>query len=269
MIQKGDNPMKRLFVLLMAIFCIAGCGKKETPPNAAGQEVLLNPSMPENDEAISNVAEFFGKKSFKPLARYCWHEKGLPKFMMLFARPGNGSHASGAEISGLFAEYDGESKKWKIKARSLSFTENGTWGEAPEPRFVKLGPDRYGFTMEPGFMGQGYTKQALFVYGVTENRFVELLKIPSYADNAGAVYNDADIYTVKVDLYQVIDDRKVYYDLKAKVEISRKYAITPDDEFYETFGKTRDAVFVFRNGRYVVMLKAVRPPSAGRKSAIR
>ncbi|MEA5114205.1 MAG: hypothetical protein VB050_09255 [Geobacteraceae bacterium] len=250
--------MKRFAVIMLAMFCLAGCGKQENAHKTVDKEVLLNPSIPENDAAISSVAENFGKKSFKPLARHLWHDPAGSKFMMLFARPGNGSHASGAEISGLFAEYEAKAKKWKVTAQALSFAENGAWGEPPEPRFVKLGPDRYGFTMEPGFMGQGYTKQALFIYGIKGNKFVELLKIPSYADNAGAVFNDAEIYTVKVNLYQVIDGRKEYYDLKAKVEITGKYAITPDDEFYEVFGKSKEATIVFRNGRYVVMLKAVR-----------
>lgn len=251
--------MKRFLVLAVIIFCIAGCWKQENSRKSAGTEVLLNPPLPENDAAIGSAVEYFGKKGFKPLARQCWHEGATPKFMMLFARPGNGSHASGAEISGLFAEYGGKGKKWELRARALAFTENGTWGEPPEPRFMKLGPDRYGFTMEPGFMGQGYTKQALFIYGVIGNQFVELLKIPSYADNAGVVYDDADIYAVKVNLYQVIDNRKEFYDLKTKLEITGKYAITPDDEFYEAFGSAREATIGFRNGAYVVGGKDARP----------
>jgi hypothetical protein len=251
--------MKRFFVLAVTIICIAGCWKQEGSRNSAGTEVLLNPPLPENDAAISSTMEYFGKRGFKPLARQCWHEGDASKFMMLFAKPGNGSHASGAEISGLFAAYSGKGKKWEIRARSLAFTENGTWGEPPEPRFMKLGPDRYGFIMEPGFLGQGYTKHALFVYGVKENKFVEVLKIPSYADNAGVVYNDADIYTVKVNLYQVVDNSKEFYDLKAKLVITGKYAITSDDEFYEAFGTAREATISFRNGAYVVGGKDARP----------
>lgn len=250
--------MKRLFVLALAILCFAGCGKQKSGSESAGTEVLLNPAIPENDSAISSVVETLGKKSFKPLGRHLWRDRAGIKFMMLFAKPGNGSHASGAEISGLFAEYDAKTKKWAVTAQAVSFAENGAWGEPPEPRFVKLGPERYGFTMEPGFLGQGYTKQALFVYGVEGNKFVELLKIPSYADNAGAVYHDADIYTVKVDLSQVIDGGKEFYDLKAKLEITGKYAISPDDEFYEVFGKAKDAAFVFKNGKYVAEGKDAR-----------
>lgn len=237
---------------MLAILCLGGCGKQESRLETRGTEILLNPSLPENDATIGKVMENFAKKSFKPLARHLWLDPAKPKFMLLFSRPGNGSHASGAEISGLFAEYDAKTKNWTVTAQAVSFAENGAWGEPPEPRFVKLGPDRYGFTMEPGFLGQGYTKQALFIYGIKGSKFVELLKIPSYADNAGAVFNDADIYTVKVNIYQVIDNGKEFYDLKAKVENTGKYAITPDDEYYETFGKSREVTIVFKNGKYIV-----------------
>lgn len=251
--------MKHFLVLAVTIFCIAGCWNQEGSRNSAGTEVLLNPPLPENDATISSTVEYFGKRGFKPLGRQCWHEGDAPKFMMLFAKPGNGSHASGAEISGLFAEYSGKGKKWELRARALAFTENGTWGEPPEPRFMKLGPDRYGFTMEPGFLGQGYTKRALFIYGVVGNNFVELLKIPSYADNAGVVYDEADVYAVKVNLYQVIDKRREFYDLQAKLAIYGKYAITSDDEFYEAFGNAREATISFRNGAYAVGGKDARP----------
>jgi hypothetical protein len=247
--------MKRLFILLMVILCTFGCSKKETGRDAGKGEILLNPPSPESDPAISGAAKDFRKKSYKPLADYCWYDSREPKFMMLFSRPGDGSHASGARIGGLFAGYDVETKKWKIRAQSLAIAEAGAWGEAPQPRFIRLGPDRYGFIMEPGYTGQGYTEQMLLVYGVTSGGFSEMLKLPSFADNGGTGVGESEMYTVHVDLYQIVDTAKEFYDLKAGLFIDGPYPMTPDDEYGKVFGTARTARFVFGNGRYVVERK--------------
>jgi len=251
--------MKRLFAVFLLIMCVAGCWKEENTRKAAKQEVLLTPPSVESDQAVNNAIKKFMDKSFKPLSAYYWSDPGKPKVMMLFSKRGDGSHVSTAQISGLFAEYNGEMKKWEIRASSLSFTENGSWGQAPEPRFIKLGPEKYGFIMEPGYTGQGYTQQALFVYGVIGNGFVEMLKIPSYSDNEGTGANQGEIYTVKVNLYQIIDDKKDFFDLKARLFIDGKYTMTPDDDFAKVFGNSKEIGFVFRNSAYVIEGNSGRP----------
>jgi len=244
--------MQRLLILLIITLCIVGCGQKKSGRETGRNEVLLNPPSPDSDAAISRAAADFRKKSYKPLAGYTWYNSGEPKFMMLFSKPGNGSHASGAEIGGLFAGYDVTTKKWKIRAQSLSIAELGSWGQAPEPRFLKLGPDRYGFIMEPGFTGQGYTEQVLLVYGVSGNGFAEMLKIPSFSDNGGTGADEAEKYTVHVDLYQLVDDAKEFYDMEARLFIDGPYSMTPDDEYGKVFGSARTVRFVVGTGRYVI-----------------
>ncbi len=251
--------MKRIFAVVLLMTCVAGCWKEEGSRKIAGQEVLLTPPSVESDQTVNNAIKKFTGKSFKPLSAYYWSDPGKPKVMMLFSKRGDGSHVSTAQISGLFAEYNGEMKKWEIRASSLSFTENGSWGQAPEPRFIKLGPEKYGFIMEPGYTGQGYTQQALFVYGVIGNGFVEMLKIPSYADNEGTGANKEELYTVKVNLYQIIDDKKDFYDLKARLFIDGKYAMTSDDDFEKVFGNSKEIDFVFRKGVYTLAENKARP----------
>jgi hypothetical protein len=232
--------------------CIAGCWKEESGRKAAEQEVLLTPPSVESDQTVNNEIKKFAEKSFKPLSAYYWSDPGKPKVMMLFSKPGDGSHVSSAQIGGLFAEYDGKLKKWTMRAISGSFAENGSWGQAPEPRFIKLGHEEYGFIMEPGYTGQGYTQKALYVYGVVGKSFVEILKIPSYSDNEGTGSNEKDSYTVKVDLYQIIDDKKDFYDMKARLLIDGNYAMTPDDDFSKIFGNSKAIDIVFKNGLYTI-----------------
>jgi hypothetical protein len=244
--------MKKFFAAVLILVCIGGCWKGESSRKASEQDVLLNPPAPESDQSIVGAAKNFTDNSFKPLSAHYWYDSEKPKAMMLFSKKGDGSHASAARIGGLFAEYSGGTNKWEIRAQSLTFTENGSWGQAPEPRFIKLGPGKYGFIMEPGYTGQGYTQQTLFVYGVVGNNFAELLKIPSYSDNGGTGAAESEMYTVKVNLYQLIDDKKDFYDMKARLFIDGKYSMTPDDDFSKIFGKSKEVGIVFNNGVYVI-----------------
>jgi hypothetical protein len=79
-----------------------------------------------------------------------------------------------------------------------------------------------------------------------------MLKIPSYSDNEGTGANQEELYTVKVNLYQIIDDKKDFYDLKARLFIDGKYAMTPDDDFSKVFGNSKEIGFVFKNGVYTI-----------------
>jgi hypothetical protein len=251
--------MKKLFTVVLILMCITGCWKGESPRKTTAQEALLTPPSPESDQAVNSALKNFSDKSFKPLSTYYWYDPGKPKVMMLFSKPGDGSHVSSAQIGGLFAEYDGETKKWEIKALSPAFAENGSWGQAPEPRFIKLGSEKYGFIMEPAYTGQGYTQQALFVYGVIGNNFVEMLKIPSYSDNGGTGADESEMYTVKVNLYQIIDNKKEFYDMRARLFIRGKYSMTPDDDLSKVFGNAKEVGIVFKNGVYVVAGSNARP----------
>jgi len=235
--------MKRfLFLLIMCLF-FTSCQKGESV-----REVLLNPSLAEYDENIGSAAKGFSEKSFKPLSNHYWLDSDKPKYMQLYYKSGNGSHASGAEIGGFFAEYNKENNKWIIKAQATSFTENGSWGEAPVPVFIKLGPESYGFMMEPAGGGQGFTEHTLFLYGVVGKNFVQLLSIPTYSDNSGT--GSPDSFTVKVNLSQAIDYSKSYYDLIARLSIEGKYPMSPDDEYAKMFGKSKEVRFIFKDGVY-------------------
>ncbi len=246
--------MKRLVFLMLIAAFVAGCAKVDDSATNAGLR-LINPLAPENDESIEGAISDFRKKSFLKLAGHCWLDAKPPAHILLFSKPGDGSHASGAEIGGLFSEYDSAKGKWKIKARATSFSEEGVWGEAPQPLFIRLGPDRYGFIMEYGSTGQGYTQQVLAMYGVIDGRFVKVLTLPTHADNSGAVEEDSAVFTADVGLYQTVDDKKDFYDLTARLVTHGDYPLTPDDEFGRIFGKSPEARFTFKNGAYVVTTK--------------
>lgn len=259
--------MKRWIVLFLTLFVLialsfpTACKKAETPavaapagapaagPSPAG-EILINPVPPRDDPAIFKAMEQFRQGGYQPLGEQCWLDAPRPKSLMLFAKSGEEVHAAGAVIGGLFSEYDPGTEKWVLRAQSLSITETGSWGTAPEPLFLRLGPDRYGFLVEPGFTGQGYTEAVTLVYGVLGDKFVPILKVPSHQDNGGTSDNPAETFAVNVSLYQVPDAGKEFYDVVARQAVEGKYAPAPDDEMVKLFGTAKEARFSFRNGAY-------------------
>ncbi|MBP7867768.1 MAG: hypothetical protein KA419_17700 [Acidobacteria bacterium] len=246
-----------------ALAVLAACHKADAPPAAPGappasaaarpaeaREILMNPIPPRDDPAIFKAMEPFRQGGYQPLGEQCWLDTPKPKSLMLFAKPGQEAHAAGAVIGGLFSEYDPGTEKWELRAQSLSITETGSWGAAPEPLFLRLGPDRYGFLIEPGFTNQGYTEAVTVVYGVLGNRFVPVLQVPSHRDNGGTSDNPAETGAANVSLYQVPDAGKEFYDVLARLAVEGKYAPAPDDEMSKVFGAAREARFTFRNGAY-------------------
>lgn len=254
--------MKRWIVLFLALSLLTACRKADAPPAAGAlaaapasgpaeaREILMNPVAPRDDATIFKAMEQFRQGGYQPLGEHCWLDTPKPKSLMLFAKPGAEVHAAGAVIGGLFSEYDPNAEKWVLRVQSLSITETGSWGVAPEPVFMRLGPDRYGFLIEPGFTGQGYTEAVSIVYGVLGDKFVPVLKVPSHQDNSGTSDNPAETYAVNVSLYQVPDAGKEFYDVVARQAVEGKYAPAPDDEMGKLFGTAKEARFSFRNGVY-------------------
>lgn len=104
------------------------------------------------------------------------------------ASGGMGAHVSGGLI-GMFV-YTGPDSSSRIIAQEPK-KELGTYGDAPEGKFVKLGPDRYGWQFENGFTGQGYTDTWLQFYTLQKNGMSQYIiqnlgLIPIYHDDSGA-----------------------------------------------------------------------------------
>ncbi|WP_417423989.1 hypothetical protein [Hoeflea sp.] len=75
-----------------------------------------------------------------------------------------------------------------LVARNSLFEDIGSWGMAPPEeafRVVRLGKDNYGWLVESGFTGQGYTQGGVSVFGVLGDKVVDLGFIDTYSDNEG------------------------------------------------------------------------------------
>ncbi len=244
--------MKKLFIILCVTLILSfimptlGCKKSEN--NQIATTALLNPENASYDESVDRTYATFKEKGFKLLSENYWLDSDKPKYMAIFSKPGSGSHASSAEIGGIYAEYTESTKKWDIKAESLSFKTSGSWGEAPVPRFIKIGKDRYGFMMVTSFTGQGYTNSVTTIYGVVGTNFVEMISVPTGEDNSGTG-NEA--YEVRVNLKQELDKNKEAYDITAILNIDGKHTILPEDEYGKVFGNSQEITFIFKDGVYV------------------
>ncbi len=248
---------KTLIVSLIAVVLssLAGCNKPSSTdkPTTSALEPVLNPSGfdPEFEGVLKRSEDHFKSNGFKPLANHCWDYTTARKCIALYAKAGNGSHASSADIGGFFAEYNHTSKQWDVKAESLAFSENGTWGEAPIPTFVKLGPDRYGFVMTTGFTQGGFYDELLTLYGVNGKGIIEMLRLPIAYDNGMTGEEESGLYEVQVMLSQVIDPAKEFYDLKATLTVKGKYDLENNQELTKLFGKAKEVMLAFHNGEYI------------------
>jgi len=188
-------------LIAVALSSLAGCNKPPSTdkPTASALEPVLNDVVFYPDEdALKRPDDRFKNNGFKPLAHHCWEYTTSRKCMALYAKAGDGSHPSSAEISGFFAEYSHASKQWEVKAESLAFAQEGAWGEAPMPTFVKLGPDRYGFVMTTGSTNQGTSQEFLTLYGVNGKGLVAMLSLPISENNGGATEEKSELYDVQV-----------------------------------------------------------------------
>jgi len=75
-----------------------------------------------------------------------------------------------------------------LVARNSLAEDAGSWGEAPSEeafRVVRLGQGNYGWLMEFGFTGQGYTEGGVAVFGAVGDKIVDMGFIPTHTDNGG------------------------------------------------------------------------------------
>ncbi len=110
---------------------------------------------------------------------------------------GMGAHMSGGLV-GMFV-YSGPDSSPRVIAQEPK-KELGAYGDYPEGKFVRLGPDRYGWQFSNGFTGQGYTDGWLNFYTLQKNGmsqyFIHSLgNIPIYHDDSGAI-EDENLVTV-------------------------------------------------------------------------
>lgn len=248
--------------IALAITGLLGCSHPDKSPptqkavaesTTISDQVLLNPQeFYVNDPVLIQASQEFTSRHFKELAKQCWYYYGVQKCMVLFTKDGSGSHASSADIGGFFAEYAAKTQKWAVTAQSLSFTQNGSWGEAPTPHFVKLGPEKYGFLMESSYTQGGYTNSHTTLYGIIGSSFVEMLNLPTYDGNGAATEDPSQSYSVTVNLYQIVDSHKDFYDLKAELVIDGNYDYLKDESYGKLFAKSKSVNIPFQNGAYVI-----------------
>lgn len=256
LIKKNKSNKKMILWLAVIVGSIVGVAVIfsliSSEKKVADQEILITPSSPNYSQNINNAVQNFEKNEFKQLASYLWIDSISPKYMVIFSKANCEFHSCGAEIGGFFAEFNNEIKNWDIKAHNLSFAEGGSWGTAPQPNFIKLGPDKYGFIMEMGFSGQGYTEGSLHVYGVLGNKFVKMLSIRSFFSNDGAVGDKSNLFCkADVNFYQIVNDKKDFYDMKAMLKIEGNRAKC-DEDILKLFGDMKEISIIFKDSVYII-----------------
>ncbi len=125
-----------------------------------------------------------------------------------------GARASGGLV-GMFVFSGSNSNPHIIAQEPLK--EQGSYGVAPEGKFVKLGPRRYGWQLESSFTGQGYTDIWLQFYtlqknGLSQYFIQDIGKIPIYHDDGGVRGDHVTIYDGKASIHE-IDARDGYYPI--------------------------------------------------------
>jgi hypothetical protein len=231
--------------LLVGLLSLTSC--TDVVRNDAKQEVQLTVNPPV--ELVRNA--FNGDTSFKPVATYTWVGVEQPAFMAVFAKSEGDYHAAAAEIGALFARYNPGTREWAVVSETKSIKSAGQWGEPPEPTFIKLGRDRFGFILKDTGSGQGYVEGQYSIYGVVGSNVIEMLTVPAVSSNMGAVVDDALGYEVNVVLFQTIDDQKPLYDISAKATATGRFDKAFDGRYRELFGPGNTLSYTFRDGIFV------------------
>ena len=118
-------------------------------------------------------------------------------------------HACGGELS--FIEFRKYSNGWKVENKFFRILENGQWGEpSSDWKLINLGFHKYGFIMEGGGTGQGYTEIYTRIYSIIGDEFKEIFNMMTVFDDSGAKIVSEDSYDSKLDF---IKEGTGYYDL--------------------------------------------------------
>ena len=122
-----------------------------------------------------------------------------------------------------------EAGKWlELVARDSLAEKAGSWGRIPPEdsfRLREIGDGRHGWTMETGWMGQGYVLGSVIVYGVSGSDVIQLGHIPVHADNSGACGEGMDrCFEHSYELVFAPVPGAAYYDI-----VLRKISSEPGD----------------------------------------
>lgn len=155
-------------------------------------------------------------------------------------------HSCTATIAGAIFVKRGDI--WMIDTRSDDVAELGTWGNAPEIQFVRIGPNQFGFLFWNTFNAQGDTLASLSLYTVLDGEFRQVLSIPEvtyeYYDTTGPTPGRIGGYKA---YYSFVEGNNPgYFDLRVE-----QYGTKPDDN-HQFVKVDRVSLYVFNGTEYVI-----------------
>jgi hypothetical protein len=243
---------KKLIVLAVLTLSLFGCQRDDSACIVSCGPLMITATPPASDPGLQQEDDRFVGKSFTRIAETIWYRGENPLFIRLYAKAKGACHACTAEMGGYLAEYDPVRRCWEVIARSFRFSENGSYGEAPEILFLQLGPSRFGFVMMPSYMAQGIVVQRMNVFLASRSGFKQILDAPVYFDNSGSLEDESRAETIRVDMHQVVSPEKEVYDLKVKVVAKNTSPDNDDYGFRALYGDASELKLVFKNGAYVI-----------------
>ena len=83
------------------------------------------------------------------------------------------------------ATFTSTEEGWRLDALNRYAGDVGSWGKAPEPEIVKLGPERYGIAFQSMYVGQGNAHVSETYFLEAGNSVDEVLFIETHWDNSG------------------------------------------------------------------------------------
>jgi len=84
------------------------------------------------------------------------------------------------------ATFTNTAEGWRLDSQSPYVTDIGSYGAAPEPELVKVGPERYGVAFPWFYMGQGQAHAGKTYLLETDGGVNEALVLQTHYDNSGS-----------------------------------------------------------------------------------
>lgn len=121
----------------------------------------------------------------------------------------NDCHSCGGELS--FVEFGKYSNGWKIENKYLRNLEDGQWGEPSSNwKLMNIGYHKFGFVIEAGGTGQGYTEMYTNIYSIIGDEFKNIFSEMTGFDDSGAISPSQDAYDSNI---TVIKEGTGFYDI--------------------------------------------------------
>ena len=186
---------------------------------------------------------------------HIWDNDTVPAAIIVLDKLPNepGARSQGPEVHAILFKYQksesNSEKKWQI-VNETKLSVPGMFGELRGiPRFIKIGPKKYGFMIDSFFNSNGESTYGTTIYGIINDNFTEIANIITHDDNeqAADLGKEAENYSnMDSKIFMLIDPSREVYNIVVQTESIHNTA-----KGEPAANEESEVLYFFQDGKYI------------------